>query len=82
MGGQEVNLFKEVVDRYAIVLQRGVYYQVPIYTLGTRMFVKHGGGFVRLAPSGATSKPNMTWLQIEGEYYDDPRNFALSIVRV
>ena len=56
-----MELFHEVPDTQAIMLTRGVYRQVPVYHRGERVYVKYGGGFVRLMAHGDTSCPSVRW---------------------
>lgn len=58
--------FKEVEGEAAIVVHRGVYKQVPIYTRDGYLYAKVGGGFIRLMSDGSTTKDKtrldyMTW---------------------
>jgi hypothetical protein len=48
--------FKEVEGEAAIVITRGVYKQVPIYTRDGFLYAKVGCGFVRLMADGSTTK--------------------------
>lgn len=52
-----MGLFKEVEGDAAVVIENGVFKQVPVYTRDGYLFAKVGGGFVRLMADGATSKP-------------------------
>jgi hypothetical protein len=46
--------------------QKGVYRQVPLYRRGDAIFAKWGAGYIRLRASGATSTPNVIWLELDG----------------
>lgn len=53
----------------AVLVDRGVFRQVPLFTNKGHLFAKVGAGFVRLSVDGATSKPN---LRIEALVYSYP----------
>lgn len=53
----------------AVLVDRGVFRQVPLYVNKGHLFAKVGAGFVRLSADGATSKPN---LRIEALVYAEP----------
>lgn len=61
-----MGLFVEVEGEAAILVERGVYKQVPVFTRNGFLYAKAGGGFVRLYADGSTTKPNcrldtLTW---------------------
>lgn len=51
-----MGLFKEVEGDAAILIENGVYKQVPVYTRDGYLFAKIGGGYVRLMADGSTTK--------------------------
>lgn len=53
----------------AVVVERGVFRQVPLFTFRDQLFAKVGAGFVRLSSDGATSKPSV---RVETLTYSDP----------
>lgn len=65
-----MGLFQEVVGEAAVLIQNGVYYQVPVYKRNGYLFAKVGGGFVRLYADGSTTKARcrletLTWENAE-----------------
>ena len=54
-----MTFFKEVDGEAAVLVENGVYKQVPIYTRNGFLFAKVSGGFVRLMADGSTSKSKM-----------------------
>lgn len=48
--------FKEIEGEAAIIIENGVYKQVPIFERRGELFAKSGGGFIRLMVDGSTSK--------------------------
>lgn len=66
-----MHYFSEVPEGQAIVQSGGVYRQVPIYTRtdpttgSARLYARFGGGYVRLAQGGTTSKPKVLWVEID-----------------
>jgi hypothetical protein len=66
-----MNLFHRIDDAQAIVRSKGgVFKQAELYSRGDRLYVKHGGGFVRVdgkVVSGngwGTSSPAVTVLEL------------------
>ncbi len=49
----------------ALIHQRGVYRQAPLYLRGSQLYAKYGAGFIRLSTGGATSAPNIRWAEID-----------------
>lgn len=61
-----MGLFQEVEGEVAVIVERGVYRQVPLYTRDGYLYGKLGAGFVRLYADGSTTKTacrldTMTW---------------------
>ena len=61
-----MGLFQEVEGEVAVVVERGVYRQVPLYTRDGYLYGKIGAGFVRFYADGSTTKAPcrldaMTW---------------------
>lgn len=59
-------MFVEVEGEAAIIVERGVYKQVPVFTRNGFLYAKAAGGFVRLYADGSTTKPHcrldtLTW---------------------
>lgn len=64
-----MDLFHRIEDAQAIVRAKGgVYKQAELYRRADRLYIKNGGGFVRIeAESGGTygtSSPSLTVLQL------------------
>lgn len=64
-----MGLFMEVEGEVAILVDGGVYRQVPIYTKDGFLFAKFGSGFVRLNADGSTTKPKT---RLDHLTYDHP----------
>ena len=60
-----MNFFSIIPEGQAIVHQRGVYRQVPIYERDGKVYAKYGAGFVRLIQGGSTSAINIRWAEID-----------------
>jgi hypothetical protein len=52
-----MGLFREVEGDTAIIVENGVYKQVPVYNRNGYLYAKVSGGFIRLYVDGSTSKP-------------------------
>lgn len=51
-----MSFFREIEGEAAILIENGVYKQVPIYVRDEHLYAKTGGGFVRLMAGGSTTK--------------------------
>jgi hypothetical protein len=64
-----MHLFHKIPEGQVILLASGVYKQVDVYTRGEKVYAAHAGGFIRLCAKhgdfGGTSKPKVSWLDIE-----------------
>lgn len=61
-----MGLFQEVEGEAAVLVENGVYKQVPVYKRDGYLYAKIGGGFVRLFADGSTTKAKcrldtLTW---------------------
>ncbi len=56
-----MDYFTRIEEGQAIIHAGGVYYQVPAYERGGKVYAKRGGGFVRLMAGGGTSCTNVRW---------------------
>ncbi len=61
-----MGLFVEVEGEAAILVERGVYKQVPVFKRNGFLYAKASGGFVRLYADGSTTKAHcrldtLTW---------------------
>ncbi len=54
-----MGLFQEKEGDVAIVVENGVYKQVPVYVRDGYIYAKVNGGFVRIMADGATTKAKM-----------------------
>lgn len=68
-----MSFFKEVEGEAAVLVENGVYRQVPLYTRDGYLYAKVSGGFVRLMADGATTKARMRldFLSWGGPLYRD-----------
>lgn len=57
-GVQALDRFHELQDGAAILVSKGVYKQVKLFTKGDELYAQHGGGFIRMYLKG-TSLPNL-----------------------
>lgn len=69
-----MSFFKEVEGEAAVLVENGIYRQVPLYTRDGYLYAKSSGGFVRLMADGSTSKAKMRldFMSWEGPLYRDP----------
>lgn len=54
-----MSFFQEIEGEAAVLVENGVYKQVPLYSRDGYIYAKIGGGFVRLMADGATTKSKM-----------------------
>lgn len=54
-----MSFFQEIEGEAAVLVENGVYRQVPLYTRDGFLYAKTGAGFVRLMADGATTKAKM-----------------------
>lgn len=68
-----MGFFKDVEGEGAIIIQSGVFKQVPIATRDGYLFAKINGGYVRLMADGSTSKDKtrLDYITWEGELRRD-----------
>lgn len=66
-------MFKQLVGQSAVVRSRGVYKTCDLYEFRGQMFVKYGGGFVRLNSNGSSSVGNLALdlLAYDGPLFQD-----------
>lgn len=66
--------FKEIEGDTALIVERGVFRQVPLYERNGVLFAKAKGGFVRLSENGSTSHDAVSFTELlyEGDLYRDP----------
>lgn len=61
-----MGLFQEVEGEAAVLIENGVYKQVPVFKRNGYLYAKIGSGFVRLYEDGSTTKSKcrldtLTW---------------------
>lgn len=68
-----MSFFQEVEGDAAILVDNGVYRQVPLYKRDGYLYAKHAGGFVRLMADGSTSRPKLRleFMSISGSLFRD-----------
>jgi len=54
-----MSFFQEVEGEAAILVENGVYKQVPVYTRDGFLYARISGGFVRIMVDGATTKAKL-----------------------
>lgn len=52
--------FQELEGDYAIIYERGVFKDVPLYQRGGMLFAKHKGGYIRVNKDGSTSSSSVS----------------------
>lgn len=65
--------FTVIDERDVIIVQKGVYKQVPVYRRQKKkgdylVYAKYGSGFIRLYKNGTTSSPNVRWDETDLEH--------------
>lgn len=58
--------FTEVQSVFCIILERGVFRQVPVFDDGSIIYAKAKGGYIRLMDGFRTSVPSVSWRLIDG----------------
>lgn len=68
-----MSFFQEIEGEAAVLVENGVYKQVPLYSRDGYLYAKIGGGFVRLMADGATtkSKLRLEFMSWTGPLYRD-----------
>lgn len=69
-----MSFFKEIEGEAAILVENGVYKQVPLYSRDGFLYAKIGGGFVRMMADGATTKAKLRldFMTFDKPLYRDP----------
>lgn len=60
-----MDYFSPIPEGQAIILSRGVYRQSAVFSRAGKVYAKYGAGFVRLMQGGASSHPNIRWVDID-----------------
>lgn len=62
-------MFKAILGSHVICVQGGLFKQVDVYRrvgcVDNRVYAKWPGGFIRLGQAGATSKPGVSWEDLD-----------------
>lgn len=68
-----MGLFVQSDGDSAVIVAKGVYKQVPIFTRDGLLYAAYGGGYVRLKEDGSTSQPTarLDHLDFDGELHRD-----------
>ncbi len=68
-----MSFFKEVEGEAAVLIENGVYRQVPIFVRDGFLYAKSSGGFVKLMADGSTTKAKMRldFMSWNGPLYRD-----------
>lgn len=68
-----MSFFQEVEGEAAVLVENGVYRQVPIYTRDGYLYAKINGGFIRLMSDGSTTKSRMRldFMSFDKQLYRD-----------
>jgi hypothetical protein len=60
-----MDFFTPIPEAQAIILTKGMYRQVPLFTRGGKVYAKIGTGFARLMQGGGTSSPASKWVETD-----------------
>lgn len=60
-----MDFVSRVDNAFVWAKQGGVYRQTELYRRGEQLFMKWGGGFVRLCPSGSTTASKVIWMEVD-----------------
>ena len=55
-----MSFFKQAEGEAAVLVERGLYRQVDVYTRDGYLYAKLSGGFVRLMADGSTTRPGVS----------------------
>lgn len=68
-----MSFFKEIEGEAAILVENGIYKQVPVYTRDGYLYAKISGGFVRIMADGSTTKAKLRldFMSWEGRLHRD-----------
>lgn len=71
-------MFKEFAGSTIVLLSGGTYHQAVLYRRSDsdRVYAKHGSGYIRIGPGDSTSKPKVSWEDIDSEFIDKPKGCA------
>lgn len=58
-------LFHIIEGAQVVLCSRGVYRQAKLYRRGDEVFAGWGTGYIRLGASGGTSKPEVSYLNLD-----------------
>ena len=61
-----MDFFSRVDDGYVQTRAKGVYRQAPMFERAGQVYVRFGSGFLRLIYGGATSHPDVKWIDMDG----------------
>lgn len=68
-----MGLFQEIEGEAAVIIEGGVYKQVPIFKRNGYLYAKSGAGFIRLYADGSTTKPKC---RLETLTWDNPEQLG------
>lgn len=60
-----MNFITRLDDSYAWMRSRGRYRQVNLFVRGEAVFAQWGSSYIRLNVNGATSDPNVSWIEVD-----------------
>jgi hypothetical protein len=71
-----MSLFQEIEGAAAVLVENGIFKQVPLYQRDGFIFAKASGGFVKLMVDGSTTKAGgrlrIDFMTIDEQLYRDP----------
>lgn len=68
------NTFEPVEDASVILISRGVYRKVSLYTFDDLLYARVGAGFIKLKPNGLTSASLYKWTITHGVHFEETYN--------
>jgi hypothetical protein len=60
-----MDLFHVIDDGVVLLRSKGVYRQAKVYRRGKDVFAGVGTGFVKLHGAAGTSRPDISWLELD-----------------
>lgn len=71
-----------VIDDAAVILRSsGVYRQAKVYSRGVELYAGHAGGFIGLMGNGGTTRPNVSWVDLDARQPTQRGEFGRPILR-
>lgn len=62
-----MDFFKPIEGGNALLVNNGTYMETLLYERGSKVFAKLGTGYIKLWPSGGTSKKSVFWSELNSD---------------